>query len=285
MLNTNEEQLDRHAEKVDQNNTEIFNRRKGPSNRFDTGKMLATEESVKNFLSFRKTQQQNTNSIKQEEDRRRKRRHREHRDERRKDHRSRDGQSDRRDDRRDDRRGDRRDDRDRHHSSSRRDDRDRHRDDRDRHRDDRDRHRDDRHRDSERSDNRQNESGYQEVFENNNPDDYGTSQRKKQIETQDYNSIRIENQPASSTEKKKRNTKKASKKEEKLQMDQIKENLKAKRIPGYIPRDVFAEDAEMRKQEEERKKKMKIEEEDKQIEKAKESSHSSMVDKYVLVTF
>ena len=31
-------------------------------------------------------------------------------------------------------------------------------------------------------------------------------------------------------------------------MEQIKENLKAKRIKGYIPRDVFAEDREKREQ-------------------------------------
>lgn len=56
--------------------------------------------------------------------------------------------------------------------------------------------------------------------------------------------------------------KKKTKHQEKLEMEQIKENMKAKRIKGYVPRDVFAEDAEKQKRYEEAK--LKKEEAEKQ---------------------
>lgn len=46
-------------------------------------------------------------------------------------------------------------------------------------------------------------------------------------------------------------------------MEQVKEDLKAKRNPNYKPRDVFAEDAERRRKEEALKKKKKQQEEGK----------------------
>lgn len=109
----------------------------------------------------------------------------------------------------------------------------------------------------------------------------------KQLEKQDYNSIRID-QPSPSEKKrdkkakrivgdddeyhKKPKSQKLTKREEKLQMEQIKENLKAQKNPGYIPRDVFSEDRELRKKEEEEKLKKKEQSEDQEVDQYKQIS-------------
>lgn len=59
ILNTNEERLDRAAEKTEKDNTNVFNRRKATVNRNDPGTFLASEAKVKNFMDFRKSQLQN----------------------------------------------------------------------------------------------------------------------------------------------------------------------------------------------------------------------------------
>mmetsp|Transcript_10479 Transcript_10479/g.11760 ORF Transcript_10479/g.11760 Transcript_10479/m.11760 type:complete len:88 (+) Transcript_10479:147-410(+) len=49
----------------------------------------------------------------------------------------------------------------------------------------------------------------------------------------------------------KEKVKKMTKREHKLHMEQLKEDLKAKTHKGYIPRDIFAEDEERRRKEQE----------------------------------
>ena len=62
VLNTNEEQLDRAAEKANKHSTEIFNQRQMARNRNDGGSLLAKNTGVKNFLDFRKSNIQQSRS-------------------------------------------------------------------------------------------------------------------------------------------------------------------------------------------------------------------------------
>jgi len=50
---------------------------------------------------------------------------------------------------------------------------------------------------------------------------------------------------------KEKKPKRMTKHEKKLELEQIKENLRAKKEPGYIPRDIFREDKERREREKE----------------------------------
>lgn len=54
ILNTNEEKLDREAERKDRNNTEVFNRRRMVMARHDGGTMLGKDENAMNYLMMLK---------------------------------------------------------------------------------------------------------------------------------------------------------------------------------------------------------------------------------------
>jgi hypothetical protein len=274
VLNTNEEKLDRETELQHKNNTEVFNRRRMVMARHDGGTMLAKDENAKNYLEKRKaeirTQQLQRyaleSTFREEEERRRRKRHRDDKDDRRRDH-DRHHRDRHQRDRHDRDRHDRdRHDRDRH-------DRDRH--DKDIHDDRRDKH--ERDRNSDRS--REDKELFHETFIK--VEDKHRDKIKIQLESHDLNNIRIEPLPESEKDKKrhkkamqvdtdeynlKQPKKKMTKREEKLYMEQIKEDLKAKKNPKYKPRDIFAEDAERRRQEEALKKMKKLQEEGKSLE-------------------
>lgn len=111
--------------------------------------------------------------------------------------------------------------------------------------------------------------------------------RRKLIESANYNDVRIQKSDHRSSKEKKRDKKsrridddnsptqksqkKLTKREEKLQMEQIKENMMAKRFKGYVPRDVFAEDEERRQKEQQLKKEARERQEEKQLEQAKQN--------------
>lgn len=199
---------------------------------------------------------------------------------------------------------DRRRDRDgRRDHDSRRDrdghsrDHDRHRDDRDRsRRDDRDRSRhDDRDRsrhddkDDKRHHSQSKSDTFQEGFTRTKGEDEAEKLRKMQLETQDFNKVKISGSKDPKTDKKRDNKakriisddgddlfgdkqkrpKKKTKHEERLEMEQIKENLKAKQNKSYIPRDVFAEDRIRQEKEKLQIAKLKLEKEDKEAADAK----------------
>jgi len=87
----------------------------------------------------------------------------------------------------------------------------------------------------------------------------------QQLESEDYSKIRIQrsdNQEKrddrrdknkrrkrvdSDDDSKQPKNRKLTKHEEKLRMEQIKENLRAKSQKGYVPKDVYAEDEKRRK--------------------------------------
>ena len=131
---------------------------------------------------------------------------------------------------------------------------------------------------------------FEEGFEPAKSKDSEAALRKKQIQNAKYNDIRIQKDDSSNRKDKRRErkdreigeddspredqSKKISKREEKLQMEQLKENMKAKKHKGYVPKDVYAEDEEKRHKEAQLKRELKEKQEMKELEKAKQNAIS-----------